>query len=189
MKEISIDFLSEKSVEGAIREIEAYIALVPTLVKEVQDEITQRLAKYIEANLTVADHDQVEKYIGNGTFEKVNVASSISVTVMPLGDASVVSVSSKSANPKTGAMQSDIAFVEFGAGKYASGNSPLGLPVVSFSTIRGSFGKGLGRQDRWFFASGYSSTGTPESDAIYRGLEKVRGEIPDIVREVISRYG
>lgn len=183
MKEISIDFLSEKSVEGAIREIEAYIALVPTLVKEVQEQITYRLAKYIEANLTVADHDQVEKYIGNGTFEKVNVSSSISVTVMPLGDASVVSVSSKSANPKTGAMQSDIAFVEFGAGKYASGSNPLGLPI---STMRGSFGKGLGRQDRWFFASGYSSTGTPESNAIYRGLEKVRGEIPDIVREVFE---
>lgn len=183
MKEISIDIFSEKSIEGAIREIEAYKALIPTLVKEVQEKITQRLALVIEANLTVADHDQVEKYLGKGVYEKVTVSSSVNVTVTPLGDASVITVSSKSANPKTGAMQSDIAFVEFGAGRYASGSNPLGLPI---STMRGSFGKGLGKQDRWFFASGYSSTGTPESNAIYRALEKVKGEIPDMVREVFE---
>lgn len=184
MKEISIDVFSEKSIEGAIREIEAYKALVPTLVKEAQEKITHRLVVWIEAYLTVADHDQVEKYVSKGVFEKVTVSSSISVMVTPLGDASVVSVSSKSANPKTGIMQSDIAFVEFGAGRYASGSNPLGLPI---STMRGSFGKGLGKNDRWFFASGYSSTGTPESNAIYHGLEKVKGEIPDIVREVFEK--
>ena len=183
MKEISIDFLSEKSLDAAIREIEAYTTLVPTLVKEVQDKITERLAVLIRANLIIAKHDQVEKYIGKGTYEKVNVSSSISVTVTPMGDASVVSVSSYSSNPKTGAMQPDIAFVEFGAGRYASGSNPLGLNI---STMRGSFGKGLGLNDRWFFASGYSSTGTPESNAIYRGLEMLKGEIPDIVREVFE---
>lgn len=183
MKEISIDIFSEKSIEGAIREIEAYKARVVALTKGIQDEITRRLALYININLTAADHDQVEKYIGKGVYEKVSVSSSIGVTITPLGDASVITVTSKSGNPKTGAMQSDIAFVEFGAGRYASGSNPLGLPI---STMRGSFGKGLGKQDRWFFASGYSSTGTPESNAIYRALEKVKGEIPDIVREVFE---
>jgi hypothetical protein len=184
VKEISIDVFSEKSVEAAIREIEAYKALVPTLVKEAQEKITQRLADLIYANLLAADHDQVEKYLGKGTYEKVRVSSSVSVVITPLGDASVISVSSKSGNPKTGVLQPDIAFVEFGAGRYASGSNPLGLPI---STMRGSFGKGLGLQDRWFFASGYSSTGTPESNAIYRGLERVKGEIPDIVREVFIK--
>ena len=184
MKEISIDFLSTKSIDAAIRELESYTALIPALVKEAQDKITQRLADLIYANLQVADHDQVEKYLGKGTYEKVPVSKSIDVTITPLGDASVISVSSKSGNPKTGAWQPDIAFVEFGAGRYASGSNPLGLPI---STMRGSFGKGLGLQDRWFFASGYSSTGTPESNAIYRGLEKVKGEIPDIVREVFEK--
>lgn len=183
MKEISIDFLSEKSLDAAIREIEAYKALVPTLVKEAQDKIAKRLADLIYANLQSAKHDQVEKYLGKGSYQKVPVSSSIGVTITPLGNASVVSVTSKSANPKTGAMQPDIAFVEFGAGRYASGSNPLGLPI---STMRGSFGKGLGVNDRWFFASGYSSTGTPESNAIYRGLEMLKGEIPDIVREVFE---
>ena len=183
MKEISIDFLSEKSIDAAIREIEAYKARIPTLVKGVQDEITRRLALYINTNLSSAKHDQVEKYISKGVYEKVAVSSSIGVVITPMGDASVITVTSKSANPKTGALKSDIAFVEFGAGRYASGSNPLGLPI---STMRGSFGKGLGLQDRWFFASGYSSTGTPESNAIYRALEKVKGEIPDIVEGIFE---
>ena len=178
MREINIDILKPHSIAAGIAALEEWRADLMWRVGIVQQRIVDLLITYIQSNLAVAEHDLVE---WNGS--PVHISSNYDVSATPEGDGMIVTVVSKSADPKTGNMKPDIAFVEFGAGRYASGDNPL-KDEVNFSTQRGSYGKGLGAGDKWYFSSGYSSTGTPESDSIARALEDVKKEIPVIVREV-----
>lgn len=178
MRDINIDILSPRSIEAGIAALEEWQRDMEWRTSIVRQRVVDLLVTYIQSNLAVAEHDLVEY---NGM--RVYTSHSYKVTTSEQGNGTIVTVVSNSADPKTGAMKPDIAFVEFGSGRYASGNNPL-KDEVSFSTQRGSYGKGLGANDKWYFSSGYSSTGTPESDSIARALEDVKKEIPVIVREV-----
>lgn len=178
MRDINIDILNPNSIAAGIAALEEWQADMKWRASIAQQRIVDMLITLIQSNLAVAEHDLVE---WNGS--RVYVSSNYDVSATPDGDGTIITVISKSADPKTGNMKPDIAFVEFGAGRYATGENPL-KDEVNFSTQRGSYGKGLGAGDKWYFSSGYSSTGTPESDSIARALEDVKKEIPVIVREV-----
>ena len=178
MRDINIDILNPRSIEAGIAALEEWKRDMEWRAKIVQDRIVDLLINRIQSNLAVAEHDLVEWY-----GSPVHVTSTYDVSASEEGNGAIITVVSKSADPKTGEFKPDIAFVEFGAGQYAKGNDPL-REDVSFSTERGSYGKGYGVNDRWYFSSGYSSTGTPESDSIAIALAEVKEEIPFIVREV-----
>ena len=177
MRDINIDILNPHSIEAGITALEEWQADMERRTEIVQQRIVDLLITRIQSNLAVAEHDLVEL---NGS--RVYVASSYDVTASIDGNSTIVTVVSKSADPKTGNMKPDIAFVDFGAGRYATGESPL-KDDVGFSIQRGSYGKGLGAGDKWYFASGFSSTGTPQSNAIGNALEEVKKEVEVIVRE------
>jgi hypothetical protein len=178
VRDINIDILDPRSIEAGIAALEEWQRDMEWRASVVQQRVVDMLITRIQSNLAVAEHDLVE---WNGS--RVYVSSSYDVSASEEGNGTIITVVSKSADPKTGELKPDIAFVEFGAGRYASGSNPL-KEDVSFSTQRGSYGKGFGANDKWYFSSGYSSTGTPESDSIARALEDVKKEIPVIVREV-----
>ena len=178
MRDINIDILSPRSIEAGIAALEEWQRDMEWRTRIVRQRVVDLLITCIQSNLAVAEHDLVE-YHGMPVY----VSKMYEVTASEQGNGTIVTVVSKSADPKTGAMKPDIAFVEFGAGRYASGESPL-KDDVSFSIQRGSYGKHQGLNDKWYFSSGYSSTGTPQSNAIGNALEEVRKEISGIVREV-----
>lgn len=182
MRDINIDILSPRSIEAGIAALEEWQRDMEWRTSIVRQRVVDLLITYIQSNLAVAEHDLVE-YHGMPVY----VSKMYEVTASDQGNGTIVTVVSKSADPKTGAMKPDIAFVEFGAGRYASGESPLkkdAVPTAVQSIERGSYGKGLGANDKWYFSYGYSSTGTPQSNAIGNALEEVKKEISGIVREV-----
>lgn len=183
MRDINIDILNPRSIEAGIAALEEWKRDMEWRAKIVQDRIVDLLINRIQSNLAVAEHDLVEWY-----GSPVHVSSTYDVTASEEGNGTIVTVVSKSADPKTGEMKPDIAFVEFGAGQYASGNSVLEEEVVPTikSIQRGSYGKHLGLNDKWYFSSGYSSTGTPQSDAIGIALQAVKDDVPFIVEEVFG---
>lgn len=177
MRDINIDILSPRSIEAGIAALEEWQRDMEWRTKIVQQRVVDLLITYIQSNLAVAEHDLVE-YHGMPVY----VSKMYDVTASEQGNGTIITVVSKSADPKTGAMKPDIAFVEFGAGRYASGESPL-KDDVGFSIQRGSYGKHLGANDKWYFSYGYSSTGTPQSNAIGNALEEVKKEVEVIARE------
>lgn len=183
MRDINIDILNLRSIEAGIKALEAWKQEIEWKVSIVQQRVVDLLVTYIQSNLAVAEHDLVE-YHGM----RVYVSKMYDVSVSEEGNGAIITVVSKSADPKTGEMKPDIAFVEFGAGQYASGNSVLEEEVVPTikSIQRGSYGKHLGLNDKWYFSSGYSSTGTPQSDAIGIALQAVKDDVPFIVEEVFG---
>lgn len=82
----------------------------------------------------------------------------------------------------------DTVFIEFGAGYGADGSNPLKADI-SFSVARGSYGKGNGKKDKWFFKDGgetIMAKGTPASKPIYLAIEQVKKEVPQILSEVFG---
>ena len=183
MSDINIDILNPRSIEAGIAAIEEWNRDMEWRAKIVQDRNVDLLITRIQSNLAVAEHDLVEL---RGM--RVYTSRMYDVSVSEEGNGAIITVVSKSADPKTGEMKPDIAFVEFGAGQYASGSSVLEEEVVPTikSIQRGSYGKGLGANDKWYFSSGYSSTGTPQSDAIGIALQAVKDDVPFIVEEVFG---
>lgn len=185
MRDINIDILNPRSIEAGIAALEAWKQEIEWKVGIVQQRVVDLLVTYIQSNLAVAEHDLVEL---RGM--RVYTSRMYDVTVSEEGNGAIITVVSKSADPKTGEMKPDIAFVEFGAGQYASGHSVLKEfeeeVVGEFSIKRGSYGKHLGLNDKWYFSSGYSSTGTPQSDAIALALLAVSEEVDFIVEEVFG---
>ena len=182
MRDINIDILNPRSIEAGIKALEAWKQEIEWKVSIVQQRVVDLLVTYIQSNLAVAEHDLVEL-----RGQRVYTSRMYDVSVSEEGNGAIITVVSKSADPKTGEMKPDIAFVEFGAGQYASGSSVLEEEVAGeFSIQRGSYGKGYGVNDRWYFSSGYSSTGTPQSDAIGIALQAVKDDVPFIVEEVFA---
>jgi hypothetical protein len=181
VRDINIDILNPHSIEAGITALEEWQADMERRTEIVQQRIVDLLITRIQSNLAVAEHDLVEWY-----GSPVHITSTYDVTASKDGNSTIITVVSKSADPKTGEFKPDIAFVEFGAGRYATGESPLkedAVPMAVKSIERGSYGKGLGAGDKWYFSYGFSSTGTPQSNAIGNALEEVTKEVEVIVRE------
>lgn len=88
----------------------------------------------------------------------------------------------------------DVAFIEFGAGVFYNGNpggspNPQGTKVNPPMTI-GSFGKGHGLEDSWWYKddSGqwHESHGTQATMPMYRAEQEIIKKFQDVAQEVFG---
>lgn len=86
----------------------------------------------------------------------------------------------------------DVAFIEFGAGVHYNGSGgssphPYGS---SLGMIIGSYGKGYGLQDRWFYKGDggkwQESHGTEAAMPMYKASQEIRDRFIGIAKEVFN---
>lgn len=168
-KKISIS-LSSKSIQNALKEIEAY-------KKQFIDRnelFVRRLAELgipvIDQNIAAAHGDSDKNH---NTYIKINSFGSYS-------EAKLV-VEGKS-----------ILFIEFGAGIRYNGSAgasphPKG---EEFGYTIGSYGKGKGKNDFWFYyadtGEAVMSHGTEATMPVYRASQEIIQNIRRIAREVFG---
>lgn len=168
-KKISIQ-LSEKSIQKAIDELNQY----KRNLRSKNDEFVKRLAELgipiINQNIASAAGDSDKSH---NTYIKLN----------SFGDYSQATLVCEG---------KDLLFIEFGAGVHfngAAGSSPHPKGQEFGYTI-GSYGKGQGKQDSWYYYadSGESvlSHGTQATMPVYRASVEIRNKIREVAREVFG---
>lgn len=168
-KKISIS-LSEKSIQNAIKELNQY----KEDLWRKNDEFVRRLAELgipiINQNISAAAGDSDKSH---NTYIKVN----------SFGDYSQATLVTEGKS---------ILFIEFGAGIFYNGSAgssphPKGQ---EFGYTIGSYGKGQGKNDFWFYYadSGESvmSHGTEATMPVYRASVEIMQNIRRIAREVFG---
>lgn len=86
----------------------------------------------------------------------------------------------------------DILYIEFGSGIHyngAAGSSPHPLGVEKGYTI-GSYGKGLGKNDYWFYRDGtgalHKSYGTQATMPVYSAYLEIKDRVLQVAKEVFN---
>ena len=168
-KKISIS-MSSKSIQNAIKEIEAY----KRQFIDRNELFVRRLAELgipvIDQNIAVAQGDSDKNH---NTYIKINSFGSYS-------EAKLV-VEGK-----------DMLFIEFGAGVHYNGSAgtsphPKG---EEFGYTIGSYGKGQGSKDFWFYyadtGEAVMSHGTQSTMPVYKASMEIIHNIRRIAREVFG---
>lgn len=168
-KKISIS-LSQKSIENAIKELNQY----KDDLKRKNDEFVKRLAELgipvINQNISAAAGDSDKSH---NTYIKVN----------SFGDYSQATLIVEGR---------DLLFIEFGAGVHfngSAGSSPHPKGQELGYTI-GSYGKGLGKNDHWYYISEsgekVKSFGTESTMPVYKASVEIMQNIRQIAQEVFG---
>lgn len=168
-KKIGIS-LSSKSIQNAIKEIEAY-------KKQFIDRnelFVRRLAELgipvIDQNIAAAQGDSDKNH---NTYIKINSFGSYSEAKLVVEGV-------------------DLLFIEFGAGIHYNGSAgtsphPKG---EEFGYTIGSYGKGQGSKDFWFYyadtGEAVMSHGTQSTMPVYRASQEIIHNIRRIAREVFG---
>lgn len=159
-KEITIDPLSQSSIDNAMKELKRYKAWV--IQKE--NQLRERLAAM---GATVASI-QFSRAIYNGT-------NDVTVRVDNTGSVAVIYADGQS-----------VAFIEFGSGaKYGYGHPEAG----KFGTGAGTYPNGKGHWDSphgWWYDKGQHSYGNPPAMAMYDARESIVDDYTRIAKEVFS---
>ena len=168
-KKISVS-LSQKSIQDAIKEIEAY----KRQFIDRNELFVRRLAELgipvIDQNITAAQGDSDKNH---NTYIKINSFGSYS-------EAKLV-VEGK-----------NLLFIEFGAGVHYNGSAgtsphPKG---EEFGYTIGSYGKGQGSKDFWFYyadtGEAVMSHGTEATMPVFRASQEIIQNIRRIAKEVFS---
>lgn len=162
--------LSEKSIRNAINEIEVY----KRQFIERNEVFVRRLAELgipvIDQNIAAAQGDSEKKH---NTYIKVNSFGSYSEAKLVVEG-------------------SDLLYIEFGAGiRYngSAGTSPHPKGEEFGYTI-GSYGKGQGKNDFWFYYADTGETvmshGTEATMPVFRASQEIIQNIRRIAREVFG---
>ena len=170
MKTITIE-LSPSSCQKALKELQAYQAKF----KSKLDEICKRLADF---GLTKA-----QMYYASALYDGVK---DVTVTVEKIENGYAVKASGAT-----------VLFLEFGAGVHYPNDHPK---AGELGISHGSYGKGLGNNDYWFYtgqpgnaggelAHGHKNStithGNPANMSLYKASRDMRGEIQRIAQEVL----
>ncbi len=168
MPKISLK-LNEKSIQEAIRQVEAYKANLQSKTMELQKKVVEGVADmvYDKFNGKVYD-DILDEGLG---VPDVNVWQ----------------------DPEKGRVWvkgMEAVFVEFGAGVHHNRSTTYPLPRPPGISDIGKYGTGRGKQDIWVFtdASGqkHYTHGTPASMPMYLTAKYMATAIPDIARGVFA---
>jgi hypothetical protein len=162
--------LSEKSIRNAINEIEVY----KRQFIERNEVFVRRLAELgipvIDQNIAAAQGDSEKNH---NTYIKVNSFGSYSEAKLVVEG-------------------SDLLYIEFGAGiRYngSAGTSPHPKGEEFGYTI-GSYGKGQGKNDFWFYYADTGETvmshGTEATMPVFRASQEIIQNIRRIAREVFG---
>lgn len=168
-KKISIS-LSRKSIQNAIKEIEAY----KRQFIDRNELFVRRLAELgipvIEQNIAAAQGDSDKNH---NTYIKINSFGSYSEAKLVVEGR-------------------DLLFIEFGAGIHYNGSAgtsphPKG---EEFGYTIGSYGKGQGSKDFWFYyadtGEAVMSHGTESTMPVFRASQEIIQNIRRIAREVFG---
>ena len=172
MKYITVDILDRNSVQNAVAELKAVKQEWERKAKQAEEAIAQELARLIEANLSAIPYS--DDIVDIGTHQETP-------GILMYG----VEVNGSSVTVK-GGDNSELAFIEFGAGVYHNGGgqqNPL-ASEVSFDTAIGSYGNGNGLKPYWFIKHNTISRGTPAYMPIWLALVEIREKAPTIVRGI-----
>lgn len=168
-KKISIS-LSSKSIQNAIKEIEAY----KRQLIDKNELFVRRLAELgipvIDQNIAAAQGDSDKSH---NTYIKINSFGSYSEAKLVVEG-------------------SDLLFIEFGSGIHyndSAGTSPHPKGEEFGYTI-GSYGKGQGKNDFWFYyadtGEAVMSHGTQSTMPVYKASVEIIQNIRRIAREVFG---
>ena len=172
MRNITID-LSVEGCKQALKELKEY----QKQLKPKLDEICKRVAEY---GLV-----QAQGYFSSALYDGVK---DVIVTVEKIDNGYVVKASG-----------STVLFLEFGAGVYYPDDHPL---AGEFGIQHGTYGKGLGNNDYWFYlgqpgnaggelAYGHPNStithGNPANMPMYNASKDMREEIRRIAQEVLGK--
>ncbi len=168
-KKISIS-LSSKSIQNAIKEIEAY----KRQLIDKNELFVRRLAELgipvIDQNIAAAQGDSDKSH---NTYIKINSFGSYSEAKLVVEG-------------------SDLLFIEFGSGIHyndSAGTSPHPKGEEFGYTI-GSYGKGQGKNDFWFYyadtGEAVMSHGTEATMPVYRASQEIIQNIRRIAKEVFG---
>jgi len=168
-KKINIS-LSKKSIQDAIKEIEAY----KRQFIDRNELFVRRLAELgipvIDQNIAVAQGDSDKNH---NTYIKINSFGSYSEAKLVVEG-------------------SDLLFIEFGSGIHYNGSAgtrahPKG---EEFGYTIGSYGKGQGSKDFWFYyadtGEAVMSHGTEATMPVFRASQEIIQNIRRIAREVFG---
>lgn len=168
-KKISIS-LSQKSIQNAIKEIEAY-------KRQFIDRNELFVRRFAELGIPVIDQNiaaaQGDSDKNHNTYIKINSFGSYSEAKLVVEG-------------------SDLLFIEFGSGVHYNGSSgtsphPKG---EEFGYTIGSYGKGQGQNDFWFYyadtGEAVMSHGTKAAMPVYRASQEIIQNIRRIAKEVFG---
>ena len=163
---INIDPFDPKSVESALRQVEAYKNSLKDKERLLLDKLASMGATKVRMVYAIFPH--YEQTDIDVTF---NVRDNVA-TITAQGEA--------------------IAFIEFGAGKYHNGAESYPLPRPSGIVGIGDYGKGHGKRDAWgYYRNGNRDDlvithGNPPAQAFYEAELEIAQKVYDIVREVFK---
>lgn len=164
--------LSEKDINRAIRELNAYKKDIQKKTDLLRKKIAERLAEEAEKGFSGAVADDLLK--------EGQRKAKVNVSVSERGSVSVVIASGE-----------DAIWVEFGSGVYHNGSAgssphPNG---ASLGMIIGGFGKGNGKKRVWgFYENGELKLthGAPAAMPMARAVASVCNDIQQIAKEVFG---
>lgn len=162
--------LSEKSIQNAINEVRKYQR---ELISK-NEVFVRRLAELgipvIDQNIAVAQGDSDKNH---NTYIKINSFGSYSEAKLVVEGV-------------------DLLFIEFGAGIYYNGSAGTSLHPKGeeFGYTIGSYGKGKGKNDFWFYyadtGEAVMSRGTESTMPVYKASVEIIQNIRRIAREVFE---
>lgn len=166
--------LDVKSINRAIREIEAYKQEIVRKTNELRRRIAERIADDSSSGFASAIVDDLLSNSGGAR------GADVSVEVSDEGNVTLVIANGE-----------DAVWCEFGAGVYhngSAGSSPHPKGAELGFTI-GSFGKGLGSKKVWgFYEDGELKLthGAPATMPMYSACQRVCEEVATIAKEVFG---
>lgn len=164
--------LSSKSINRAIKEIEAY-----------KKDVLKKMELFVERIATIGVAEASIRFttaIYDGT-------NDVFVSLHPSGSGYVIEAKGQA-----------VAFIEFGSGVYHNTSEPYPNPRPDGVVGIGEFGDGKGQRKAWFYegdpgtngevqSSGVVKTrGNPASMPMWYATEEMRNSIESIAREVFG---
>lgn len=170
-KTISINIFDTKTIEAAVKKLEAYRDDLPAKCEKIRKKVTAVLTDLVKDGFNGAFYDGL-------LYESFQVPS-VEVISEDGDKFSVVIAKGKEA-----------VFIEFGAGVYYNpGGAPHPNRHGNIVAI-GQYGKGYGKRQVWGY---YDETGelhlthgTPASMPMLYAVKEIAERIPDIAREVFG---
>lgn len=168
--------LGTKSINQAIRQLNAYKTELETKTERLRELIAERIAWSASNGFSTAIADDI--FTGEGD----RPTGDVQVSVDHKGDVSVVIADGN-----------DAVFIEFGAGVYyngSAGSSPHPKGAENNFLI-GEYGKGQGKRKAWALPGSTNGNpilthGTPAAMPMYRGVVEVTNMIGELAREVFG---
>lgn len=173
MKTTKISFgLSEKEIDRALKELEAYKRDLIRKTELLRERIAAQIANEAQSGFNGALVDDLLK--GGKRYAEVDV------TVTDKDNISVVIANGE-----------DAVWAEFGSGVFhngAAGSSPHPKGQELGFTI-GGYGKGMGKREIWgFYEDGELrlTHGAPATMPMYRAVQSVIDNLPELARQIFS---